>query len=215
MYPTSPPPWHCYATPLHVSPAHHVLHFFLNLFSDSAHLTPSLLSFSSLIFVLSLHLHPVLSQILLLLVYVTLSFLSFPSLHPPFFFIFLLWMDRLLFTTGNVDPALLTNQQEEISARDKDGMLVFLTASHVSLSGSHVCSVCVNMCDSVLYMGCCHHRQRSCCWRLIQICHTGGQKHIIRSALIQIWSSPVVWTPQLMTRIIVNWKLVYMRYYFL
>lgn len=69
-------------------------------------------------------------------------FYSVISPHPlrPPPLVFLLWMDRdFLFTRGNAVSALLTNQQEGISARDEPGMLVFLTASHVSLSG-----VCVS-----------------------------------------------------------------------
>lgn len=51
-------------------------------------------------------------------------FIAPPSLSSPS--LSLLWMNRdFLFTTGNAVPALLTNQQEEISARDEPGCLLF------------------------------------------------------------------------------------------
>lgn len=125
---------------------------------------------------------------------VSLSFVFFPSLRlhrfpspsipPPFL---LLWMDRdFLFTTGNAVPALLTNQQEGISARDEPGMLVFLTASHVSLSG-----VCVRVCMCLTH-GLLSSQTEGLLWHVTQLCHTWGQNRLIRSTLtkcgFQIWT---------------------------
>lgn len=119
---------------------------------NSAHLMLPLLFFSSSPFVLSPYLFtPPCLHHFFFLVCVTVSFVSFTSSHLPHSpSPLLLWMDRdFLFTTGNAVPALLTSQQEGISASDKPEMLVFLTASHVSLSGARVW-VCVCLTHGLL-----------------------------------------------------------------
>lgn len=139
---THPSSRHCHATQLHLSCSPRIT--IPGSVLRSSHHSPAQF-FSSLTFILfSFLLIPPLSQILLLLVHVTVSFVSFPSLQHPLFTPCARsgWID-FLFTTGNAHPALLTNQQEEISTRDEPGMLVFLTASHVSLS---VVCVCVCLC---------------------------------------------------------------------
>lgn len=138
----TPPSARITAPTLHMSPS---LLLPFPLFSSLPY--PSLVLFSILAFVLfSYLLHFVLSPFFF---HVTVSFFSSLSppthTHPPHSL--LLWMERnFLFTTRITVPALLTNQQEEIFTRDEPGMLVFLTARHVSLS--HVC-MCVRACGCV------------------------------------------------------------------
>ena len=172
-------------------------HPFFQLFSPYP--SPALFSYPHLCSI-SPPFHLTLSPSFVLHVCVTVSFVSFPSLHLrpslPAFSACTGWMEtfcllqRILFL-----PYWPTNRKESQAEMSLGCLFFWLPAMSACQARVCVCVlvwVCVHMCVWVHMCECVAHgllssQTEGLLWHVTQLYHTGGQNHLIRSTLTQIW----------------------------
>ena len=172
-------------------------HPFFQLFSPYP--SPALFSYPHLCSI-SPPFHLTLSPSFVLHVCVTVSFVSFPSLHLrpslPSFSACTGWMEtfcllqRILFL-----PYWPTNRKESQAEMSLGCLFFWLPAMSACQARVCVCVlvwVCVHMCVWVHMCECVAHgllssQTEGLLWHVTQLYHTGGQNHLIRSTLTQIW----------------------------